>query len=304
MSLLWASEENAGQILEHPTFIPGTLCASTPTLSRTMEEGVQEGRSTQLFVPPPSTPMGDVRMKRKLPTMLQDSGGPSTARQCSGSPSSVMQEHVAVEVDDEIRVPSTEHLPSGVVQGAGANAAGPFTPGSIRLVEAPPTSSASPTRRKGPPHICEVCNKHFSRPSMLSTHMNIHTGATPYHCKYPDCLARFNARSNAMRHRFRHGTTFANWQAEADAGEREGEVWAGGEGGGAGGGEGGGAETLNPPKRRPKKMIFVAAEVGPAPPNISPSQATGSGRARRGRHAGSEVRWLPVNQVSRGKDRG
>ncbi|KAL1702687.1 hypothetical protein EV121DRAFT_170483, partial [Schizophyllum commune] len=155
--------------------------------------------------------------------------------------------------------------------------------------------------RKGPPHICEVCNKHFSRPSMLSTHMNIHTGATPYLCKYPNCPARFNARSNAMRRRFRHGTAFANWQAEADAGEREGEVFPV-DASDMGTGTGTGMQSVPPPRRRPEKLIFVAAEVGPAPAPIrSLPQAIGKGRARRGRHAGSEVRWLPVNQVSRGK---
>ncbi|KAL1674617.1 hypothetical protein EV122DRAFT_281860 [Schizophyllum commune] len=249
-----------------------------------MEEGVQKGWCTQVFDPPPTPLTSTTPMKRQLDTTRRDPGGPSTSRQRLRSTNSVAQAHDAVEVEDEDR---------DEVEGADAITAGPSTPTVIRLIEGSP-SSATLARRKGPPHICEVCNKHFSRPSMLSTHMNIHTGATPYLCKYPDCPARFNARSNAMRHRFRHGTTFANWQAEADAGEREGEVWDGGEGAG----------PSKPPKRRPKKMIFVAAEVGPAPPHSSPAPATVKGRARRGRHAGSEVRWLPVNQVSRGKDRG
>ncbi|KAL1731857.1 hypothetical protein EV714DRAFT_235917 [Schizophyllum commune] len=211
-------------------------------------------------------------MKRQLDTTRRDPGGPSTSRQHLRSPNSMAKAHQAAGVDDE---------GGDEMEGADAITAGPSTPTVIQIIEGSP-SSATLARRKGPPHVCDVCNKHFSRPSMLSTHMNIHTGATPYPCKFPNCPARFNARSNAMRHRFRHGTSFANWQAEADAGEREGEVW-----------------------RRPKKMIFVAAEVGPAPAPInSVPQAIGRGRARRGRHAGSEVRWLPVNQVSRGKDRG
>ncbi|KAL1717094.1 hypothetical protein EV715DRAFT_292630 [Schizophyllum commune] len=251
-----------------------------------MEEGGQKGRSTQLFVAPPTPSTSTTPMKRKSGSTVQEPGEPSTSRQRLRSPGSAAKPtpYDAVEVEDE---------ECDEVVGWAASIAGPSTLPTIQLVEGPP-SSTDHARRKGPPHICEVCDKHFSRPSMLSTHMNIHTGATPYLCKYPDCPARFNARSNAMRHRFRHGTAFANWQAEADAGEREGEVWVGGEG----------AEPSKPPRKRPKKMIFVAAEVGPAPPHSSPASATGKGRARRGRHAGSEVRWLPVNQVSRGKDRG
>ncbi|KAI0347048.1 hypothetical protein BDW22DRAFT_1351396 [Trametopsis cervina] len=49
-------------------------------------------------------------------------------------------------------------------------------------------------------HICEVCNKPFSRPSALATHMNSHTGDRPFKCPFPGCVKEFSARSNMRRH--------------------------------------------------------------------------------------------------------
>ncbi|KAL1723940.1 hypothetical protein EV715DRAFT_190276 [Schizophyllum commune] len=157
--------------------------------------------------------------------------------------------------------------------------------------------------RNGPPHICTVCDKHFMRPSTLATHMNIHSGATPYICGFQGCDARFNARSNATRHRYLHGAAFAQQQADIETG------------------------------RAARGMtVFVEPVVAPpsgipmAPPNgpLVSTRVSASSYEMSGEYSGSwsvdgvdasseagpssaeqpadhEVRWMPVNQVSRGR---
>ncbi|KAI0049207.1 hypothetical protein FA95DRAFT_1456639, partial [Auriscalpium vulgare] len=54
-------------------------------------------------------------------------------------------------------------------------------------------------------HQCPVCDKWFPRPSGLATHMNVHSGAKPFHCPLPSCPKAFAVRSNAKRHLRTHG---------------------------------------------------------------------------------------------------
>ncbi|KAF2863360.1 hypothetical protein K470DRAFT_207468, partial [Piedraia hortae CBS 480.64] len=50
-------------------------------------------------------------------------------------------------------------------------------------------------------HKCKVCEKRFTRPSSLQTHMYSHTGEKPFRCTFKDCGRQFSVVSNLRRHR-------------------------------------------------------------------------------------------------------
>ncbi|KAL9018958.1 MAG: hypothetical protein Q9185_003792 [Variospora sp. 1 TL-2023] len=60
---------------------------------------------------------------------------------------------------------------------------------------------SSSTQKK---HKCKVCDKRFTRPSSLQTHMYSHTGEKPYACEVPGCRRHFSVVSNLRRHRKVH----------------------------------------------------------------------------------------------------
>ncbi|CAL9735284.1 hypothetical protein MOSE0_H02322 [Monosporozyma servazzii] len=76
---------------------------------------------------------------------------------------------------------------------------------NLRRMSHPVTPSYIGTKKNK--YGCKYCGKHFSRPSSLSTHLNIHTGDKPFICPYKDCSKRFNARSNMTRHHKTHFKT-------------------------------------------------------------------------------------------------
>jgi uncharacterized Zn-finger protein len=53
-------------------------------------------------------------------------------------------------------------------------------------------------------HQCRVCDKRFTRPSSLQTHMYSHTGEKPFTCNVEGCGRNFSVVSNLRRHKKVH----------------------------------------------------------------------------------------------------
>ncbi|KIX98715.1 uncharacterized protein Z520_05176 [Fonsecaea multimorphosa CBS 102226] len=60
---------------------------------------------------------------------------------------------------------------------------------------------AANTQKK---HKCKVCDKRFTRPSSLQTHMYSHTGEKPFACDVEGCGRHFSVVSNLRRHKKVH----------------------------------------------------------------------------------------------------
>jgi len=60
---------------------------------------------------------------------------------------------------------------------------------------------SSSTQKK---HKCKVCDKRFTRPSSLQTHIYSHTGEKPFQCEVEGCGRQFSVVSNLRRHRKVH----------------------------------------------------------------------------------------------------
>ncbi|KAL2278776.1 hypothetical protein FJTKL_14224 [Diaporthe vaccinii] len=72
---------------------------------------------------------------------------------------------------------------------------------------------SSSTQKK---HKCKVCDKRFTRPSSLQTHMYSHTGEKPFKCEVENCGRHFSVVSNLRRHRKVH-----KGDARSDAGSED-----------------------------------------------------------------------------------
>jgi hypothetical protein len=72
---------------------------------------------------------------------------------------------------------------------------------------------SSSTQKK---HKCKVCDKRFTRPSSLQTHMYSHTGEKPFCCEVEGCGRHFSVVSNLRRHRKVH-----KGEARSDAGSED-----------------------------------------------------------------------------------
>nr|POF16782.1 zinc finger protein c25b8.19c [Quercus suber] len=53
-------------------------------------------------------------------------------------------------------------------------------------------------------HKCKICDKRFTRPSSLQTHIYSHTGEKPFACEVDGCGRHFSVVSNLRRHRKVH----------------------------------------------------------------------------------------------------
>lgn len=72
---------------------------------------------------------------------------------------------------------------------------------------------SSSTQKK---HKCKVCDKRFTRPSSLQTHMYSHTGEKPFSCEVEGCGRHFSVVSNLRRHRKVHKN-----DSKSDAGSED-----------------------------------------------------------------------------------
>ncbi|PGH01952.1 hypothetical protein AJ80_08934 [Polytolypa hystricis UAMH7299] len=65
-------------------------------------------------------------------------------------------------------------------------------------------------------HKCKVCDKRFTRPSSLTTHMYSHTGEKPHACDFEGCGRHFSVVSNLRRHKKVHKTDKVSVSPEAE----------------------------------------------------------------------------------------
>ncbi|OAA67610.1 C2H2 conidiation transcription factor [Cordyceps fumosorosea ARSEF 2679] len=80
-------------------------------------------------------------------------------------------------------------------------AAAPLPPAPQSMMGQFSSKVASGTQKK---HKCKVCDKRFTRPSSLQTHMYSHTGEKPFACDVEGCGRHFSVVSNLRRHRKVH----------------------------------------------------------------------------------------------------
>ncbi|KAA8644101.1 C2H2-type zinc finger protein [Aspergillus tanneri] len=78
---------------------------------------------------------------------------------------------------------------------------GSAPPGPQSMMSQFSSKMPSNTQKK---HKCKICDKRFTRPSSLQTHMYSHTGEKPFACDVEGCGRHFSVVSNLRRHKKVH----------------------------------------------------------------------------------------------------
>ncbi|XP_031552954.1 zinc finger protein 37-like [Actinia tenebrosa] len=78
-------------------------------------------------------------------------------------------------------------------------------PSSTKFQSSGKDSSVEGNQQQKPKHICDECERSFTRSSTLVTHKRIHSGDKPFSCEV--CGRAFRQPGNLSRHRLTHTTT-------------------------------------------------------------------------------------------------
>ncbi|KAJ5038779.1 uncharacterized protein L3040_006458 [Drepanopeziza brunnea f. sp. 'multigermtubi'] len=127
----------------------------------------------------------------------------------SGSVDSSVSDYSNAGSDIESVSSRTLPRPSGLLTGAG----GGMPPAPASMMGQFSSKVSSSTQKK---HKCKICDKRFTRPSSLQTHMYSHTGEKPFCCEVDGCGRHFSVVSNLRRHRKVH-----KGEARSDAGSED-----------------------------------------------------------------------------------
>ncbi|KAL2065105.1 hypothetical protein VTL71DRAFT_4245 [Oculimacula yallundae] len=120
--------------------------------------------------------------------------------------SSSMSDYSNAGSDIESVSSRTLPRPSGLINGG-------MPPAPASMMGQFSSKISSSTQKK---HKCKVCDKRFTRPSSLQTHMYSHTGEKPFCCEVEGCGRHFSVVSNLRRHRKVH-----KGEARSDAGSED-----------------------------------------------------------------------------------